>query len=271
MFKKILNIILMFSLLGEFFNSASAQNAPVTTASTITDAIAGQQVTVQITVTGFNNIGSVSLTMVYDPAKLQYVSGSFNSALTSSGTPAIGDSDINGMRRVKAGWFSINGASLPDGTAIITVIFSYITGSSILEWSNDALLGNICEYTDPTGLIKLNATPFSTYFINGLVSGLTTGISPILSEMETQGFEFNIYPNPAADLINLKLSEYLDRDLQFSISSVNGTIMKKFKMKLRSSGEVPMIDIHDLKPGLYYMSVSFERKKVTRKFIVIRQ
>lgn len=143
--------------------SSEAQNAPVTTAATISNAVAGQQVIIPVTVADFNNIGSISLTMDYDYSKLHFVSASVNPAL--SGVFNVGDNNMgNGTHRLIMGWFG-NGITLPNGSYIVKYTFTYITGSAPLEWFD---MGPSCEYTDDFGAI-LNDSPTSAYYINGLV------------------------------------------------------------------------------------------------------
>ena len=57
-----------------------AQNAPITTAATVGGAVPGT-VAVPITVTGFNNIGAISLTIDYNYSVLHFVNGVLNSQL----------------------------------------------------------------------------------------------------------------------------------------------------------------------------------------------
>ncbi len=146
-----------------------AQNAPVTTIATVTNAIPSQDITVPITVTGFNNIGSATLTLDYDYSKLHFVSGTENPLL--SGNFNVGDNDLGtGMHRVVLGWYG-SGTSLPNGTWIVNYIFTYLTGTPSLQWYE---MGPSCEYTDANANI-LNDIPTSSYYINGLVCGSMSG------------------------------------------------------------------------------------------------
>jgi hypothetical protein len=142
---------------------AAAQNAPVTTAATVSNAIANQDVTVPVTVTGFNTIGSLTLSLDYDYSKLHFVSGTQNPSL--NGTFNVGDNDLgNGMHRVIAGWYG-SGTSLPNGSAVVTYTFTYLSGNPTLVWYD---MGPSCEYTDVNSNI-LNDIPTSSYYINGLI------------------------------------------------------------------------------------------------------
>ncbi len=166
-YQYILRIIIVVSFIGTLPKYGYSQNAPVTSISSVATAVSGQQVSVQVTVSQFNNIGSVSLSLDYDYTKLHFVSGTLNNQLYTSGNFALGDNDLgNGMHRVKAGWYG-NGNSLQDGAVLLTYIFTYISGSSVLQWFDD---GGSCAYSDGSA-ITLVDTPYSTYYHNGMICG----------------------------------------------------------------------------------------------------
>ncbi|MCK7539612.1 MAG: hypothetical protein MZV63_56230 [Marinilabiliales bacterium] len=79
------------------------------------------QVTVLVTVTGFNNIGSFSLTLDYEYAGMHFSLGTKNPLL--GGTFSIYDADLGtGWHRITMSWFSM-GMTLPDGSSIVDVTF----------------------------------------------------------------------------------------------------------------------------------------------------
>jgi hypothetical protein len=140
--------------------AVQSQNAPVTTAAVVTTATPGDHVVVPVTVSGFNNIGTISLTLDYDPAVLTYVSETHD--------PLFGDMSVSGATagRITAGWYGASGITLPDGTTMFAVTFHYISGSSDLTWFDD---GGSCEYSDGDAN-PLNDIPTSQYYINGFVT-----------------------------------------------------------------------------------------------------
>lgn len=148
-----------------------AQNAPITTISTIGNVMPGQ-VDVPITVTGFNAIGAISLTFEYANAGLHFVQGIPNPLLDGF---AIGDQNLgNGKHRVTMGWFG-SGISLPNGTVIMTITFTFINGITPLEFYDS---GSSCEYADADYNV-LNDVPQSVYYINGAVCGSVDNPGPI--------------------------------------------------------------------------------------------
>ncbi|MCX6267840.1 MAG: T9SS type A sorting domain-containing protein [Bacteroidetes bacterium] len=148
-----------------------AQNAPVTTLTTVGNVYPGQ-VDLPITVTNFNNIGACSLTFEYQYAGLHFMQGVPNSMLDGF---AIGDHDLgNGKHRVTMGWFG-SGVSLPNGEAIMMLKFIYISGTTALEFFDN---GPSCEYADASYNV-LNDVPQNTYYINGTVCGNMDNPGPI--------------------------------------------------------------------------------------------
>jgi hypothetical protein len=142
---------------------AQAQNAPVTTAGSLYNRTPGV-IDVPLTVTGFNNIGVISLTLEYDPSVLTYIQGTQNPALT--GFLAIVDNALpSGMHRVIVGWFG-NAVNLPDGSSLVNLNFNYTGGSTSLTWIDD---GSSCEYGD-AAYNTLNDSPYACYYINGTVT-----------------------------------------------------------------------------------------------------
>lgn len=158
--RKILLILLPF-----LFNhlALQAQNAPITTCGNAAAGAPGN-ITIPVTVTGFNNIGAISLTLEYDYSVVQYVSYASHPQLNF----AVGDADLgNGFHRISMGWFG-SGKTLPDGSTIISITFNYTAGNTALAWFDD---GPSCEYADGSYNV-LNDIPTSTYYINGSVCAL---------------------------------------------------------------------------------------------------
>jgi hypothetical protein len=147
-------------------HAAVAQNAPVTTAASAGNAVPGSQVTLPVTVTGFTNIGSVTLCLDYDYSKIHFVSGTKNPLLP--GIFNIGDHDLGtGMHRVIAGWYG-SATSLTDGTWILNLVFTYLSGTATLQWYDN---GPSCEYTNGSGTV-LNDIPTNVYYLNGMICGV---------------------------------------------------------------------------------------------------
>jgi len=156
-------IVLIASVFSVLPFNIQSQNAPVTTLTTVINAVPGN-VTVPITVVNFANIGAISLTFDYPYSMLHFVQGVPNPVLSSFSSS---DNNLgNGNHRIVMGWYG-SPKSLSNGSAIMTITFTYITGIASLEWYDD---GPSCEYADGNYNV-LNDIPTSTYYINGYVCG----------------------------------------------------------------------------------------------------
>ena len=141
-----------------------AQNAPITAAPEIlTDS--GSMIDVPVFVSGFNNIGAVSLTINYDPAVLIYQSSVFNNLFPelSIDNPTPGTLIIGGYKSSDG-----TGLTLNDNSVLFTSTFTFLGGSSELTWNDN---GTSCEYTGPSpSYTPLTDSPQAIYYLNGSVS-----------------------------------------------------------------------------------------------------
>jgi len=141
-------------------NVLLAQNAPITTAGTIVtlDTIT----TVPIRASDFNDIGSCSLILIYDPA--------ITNATSVTIGPLLGgnlNTNLSIPGQIILGWYAWPGITLPDSSVIFNIQFSKVTtGTSALTWFDN---GTSCFYRNGS-YILLNDIPDSIYYINGSVT-----------------------------------------------------------------------------------------------------
>lgn len=157
-----IKLFLAFLLFGLMLQQLIAQNAPVTTAPQIT-CNSGTSVDIPITVTDFNNIGVLSLTLHYDESALTYQSSTNN-----SGFPGL---SVNGgiAGTIIAGGFIFPGQPgifLPDNSVLFTLTFNCTGESTQIEWFDN---GESCEYADDQ-YTPLNDNPTCEYYQNGSVN-----------------------------------------------------------------------------------------------------
>ena len=143
--------------------SLTFQNfAPQTIAPSLT-ACPGTLISVPVRVNDFNTIGSVSLTLNYNPSVLTYVSPATPNPGFSTLTV---DCDVAGTVII-GGFAPGSDATFPDNTVLITLYFTYLGGSTALTWFDN---GTSCEYGGPPPIYsRLLDTPQSSYYINGSV------------------------------------------------------------------------------------------------------
>ncbi len=129
------------------------------------------EIVVPISVTGFNNIGSLSLHIDYDSRVISFTEAE-NIAPALSGI-MINDAAVSDtLNKIMAIWESYNPVSLTDGAHLFDIRFMYHSGSTGLVFNNTINHGIECEYTDAEGN-PLNDLPTSSYYVNGQVSTYT--------------------------------------------------------------------------------------------------
>lgn len=148
--------------------SFNSPNAPHTIAPVVNSCV-GEIISIPIKVTGFNNIGGVTLTLNYNSSSLTYSSFTNNSAfpgLTVNGTQP-GTLLITGTIPSNG-----SGFSLSDSSILVTGIFNFSSGNSNLSWLDN---GTSCQFTgSPPAYFILNDNPQSTYYINGSITGVAS-------------------------------------------------------------------------------------------------
>ena len=156
--KKIISIlgILIFCMALQVVS----QNAPVTTAASVVSTTTTAQI--PVTVTGFTNIVSFNLKILFDPAI------SSVSAVTTG--PLLGGSVTSNWSvpgSVNFGWYTYPGKTLPDNTVLFNITFTKVaSGSSALTWFDD---GSSCVWYDGDWN-ELTDIPTSSFYINGSVT-----------------------------------------------------------------------------------------------------
>jgi hypothetical protein len=160
--------------------------APITFIKDLSPCQGTNFIEVPVYVNEFANIGSVSLTMSYDPSVFTY-----QSFVNNSGFPGL--SVVEGMpgTLTTAAFTTLaNGVSYSDSTILYTLQFLYAGGSSVLSWYDD---GASCEYSGPAPLYAtLEDQPTNVYYANGtlqqmLVPGSAGSITGPVDGMVCKG------------------------------------------------------------------------------------
>ncbi|NVO18047.1 MAG: hypothetical protein HXX13_00010 [Bacteroidetes bacterium] len=142
------------------------QYSPRTEIPCIT-GIVGQPVVFPVRVYGFSNIGSISLTLNYNPSVLTWQS------VSTPNIPISWTVDASGT----AGTFIFGamggaGFSLPDGSILFNITFIYNGGSCLLTWNDNDPIS--CEYSEAGTFIPLYDLPRETFYIDGCVGPALT-------------------------------------------------------------------------------------------------
>lgn len=90
--------------------------------------------------------------------------------------------------------------------------------------------------------------------------GLSLPESPksVLSSINKESRELNIFPNPAKDYLHISIPELIPRTVStFTIRDVSGRIMKKNTQRI-STREGVTIQLEGIPPGLYFLVIETE-------------
>jgi hypothetical protein len=144
----------------------AAQVSPFTWIPSDTNATPGSTVGVPVLVNDFTNISGLSLEYKIDPAVLSLIDYSVNPLVTAQGTMNVttGSPGADGKVPVTLTWSAATPVSLPDGDTLVRLNYSYLSGSSALQWD-----ASLCSYLD-VNLNPLNNSPAVNYYTDGLVS-----------------------------------------------------------------------------------------------------
>jgi hypothetical protein len=142
-----------------------AADAPITTLTGATSCI-GASVEIPVTINSFATIGSFILTLQYDPDALTYLSCTNNSGFPGFAINASTPGTIIAIGLSPAP----EGISLPDGSALFTLVFNAAGIASPLAWQT----GNaLCQFTGPApAYYILNDVPHGQFYFNGSFSGI---------------------------------------------------------------------------------------------------
>ncbi len=141
--------------------------SPQTIAPNYTASGTNQVICIPITVSQFLDIGSISLTLDYDPNVLTF------QCISSSAIPGTWFFDGQAVNpgRLIVGGYGPGIHTIPDGDVLFYACFYYHGGTSTLTWYDTD--GISCEFADATTLDPLSDLPQNVYYIDGLVTSLS--------------------------------------------------------------------------------------------------
>jgi hypothetical protein len=152
----------------EYYHDGSitfqSPNAPVTSLIDIT-AFPGSIVSLPVTVTDFQMIGSFSLNLQFDPSVMTFHSYSNDAEFPGMSIDGSQPGVIVIEGLVPPGDTAV---TLEDNATLLTLNFNYLDGFTMLNWIDS---GTSCQYAGSLPIYPvLNDTPQSAYYINGSVT-----------------------------------------------------------------------------------------------------
>lgn len=159
-------------------------------------------------------------------------------------------------------WASVNGSSGPDA-ALNQVLIAQITTDGDLYFQMNVQIRNqttlaVENYvaSNPSG----NEILFSALTYSSIGSGIPNSVyNPT----------FSLYPNPAAGQVTIATS-LADRGHHstYNIYDVLGNLVTAGSLGTMSGAAQRAIDISEITPGIYFVEMTFDNQKVTRKLII---
>jgi len=119
---------------------------------------------------------------------------------------------------------------------------------------------------DQQPLVGDNYYRLKQIFKNGQVT-----FSPIqLVKFQVNLEEVNIFPNPAKDILNIQLSEFVGQAGKLQLFDVYGKLQKSMIVE-RLPNALLSIPVQDLSDGFYYLSIDInQQKNISRKVLINR-
>ena len=98
---------------------------------------------------------------------------------------------------------------------------------------------------------------------------LTAPITPDVAHVELESAsDFDVYPNPAKDELNVRLDDYAGQQVTLTLTNNLGQVVKV--RKLDSAEHTEQLNISDLVPGMYLISLKTSGDQVQTKKVVVK-
>jgi len=144
-----------------------------------TNEIPSHEISLPIFANNFTNVRSFNLSFEYDGAVVTY--GSFTPDAAFGSALTVTDSPSGSKRKIVMTWTGTTNKTLPDGSLLGTVNFTYASGTSALAWiTSDA---TSCRFNDANGNAMFDV-PKATYYQDGLVG---SHVAPIAAAGQVSG------------------------------------------------------------------------------------
>lgn len=212
-------------------NVGLTQNAPV---STLGNVVTYESTAiVPITVTGFNDIGSCNMKLLYDPS-IAICTNATKGAGVGGGYAA--NTDVPGI--ITLGWYSWPGIDLADNSVFFNLHFTMIDyGNCPVTWDTSYV---ILQWGDGSSY-PLNMLPYEEYFIEGNLSFLT-GAAPMTYSPDVTGVQGSTISVPIT-VVDFNNIETLNLTLNY-----NSTVIQ-YQSFTNDSG-FPGLTIDGIFPGV---------------------
>jgi len=131
------------------------------------------------------------------------------------------------------------------------------------------------SYTDidaPEGSVYYFVEVINENGCNLLSRGISNSLSNIATNSalginDNEFLDVSIYPNPATGLLNINLP-ILNKSVNLQLFDLTGKMIKSRKIEENYPGGKLIMDVSDVKPGVFFVKMQSENKTLTRKIII---
>ncbi|MDH5599222.1 MAG: T9SS type A sorting domain-containing protein [Cyclobacteriaceae bacterium] len=106
-------------------------------------------------------------------------------------------------------------------------------------------------------------------FMIGLASGQSTSNLFNQNSLNDKAVEVSLYPNPATDLLNIKITDPDSHELSLNVYSIIGTKIETKFQKL--DNDTYQLDIKDFTPGYYLFTLRSKDGKVNKTYKFLKR
>ena len=139
------------------------------------------------------------------------------------------------------------------------------TGYSSYSWNN----GNSTNQTYMVTLLNMGNVYLDVTDGTGCTGKDTIFVDFILSTPAIEIGQVKMYPNPAYDVLNIEISNFVGQDeLDIKIMSITGAVVLNQTYQVNGSSVKQTIDVSSFKTGTYFVEFNSNGQKTMKSFIV---
>jgi hypothetical protein len=142
----------------------------------------------------------------------------------------------------------------------------------IYETSPTTMLAELTSEDDPESLVSSTGSMMITMQTDNIVNGggftISYQIGNIGIDKTNMFSEFTLYPNPAREMITVRLRADQQDNMKLQITSVDGKTIAMNRIENRGGVFYKEINLQDVEPGMYLISVFADGGMISKRFIV---
>ena len=173
-------------------------------------------------------------------------------------TVIIVNRDMNSVREVTV---NISDFPVNNGSYNTLQLASLPATETFKSHTSNALKKN--SVTVSSNSFTISVPALSTTAV--LLKSTTTGIKDMIQQTD----EIKIYPSPANHFIQIVLGQNIVGPSQLTVYDLTGRKIKDFKLPVENFTPLT-VDVHDIKPGVYILSVNSNQHTYNKRFSIAR-